>query len=82
MKVTTEIRECTWVGDVPVKWQGHAYTEGRPMAEPMVSGMPANSVVKARRELEKALEEYADLCLKGQASLNRYMNLKKKKDNN
>ena len=68
MKVTTVIRECTWIGDVPVKWQGHAYTEDRPMAEPIISGMPANSAIKARKELEKAIEEYLDLGIKAKAA--------------
>ena len=69
MKVETEIRECAWIGDLPTKWQGHAYIEGRRMVEPLISGEPANSELLAKHALEKALTEYIDLGVKAKSMI-------------
>lgn len=79
MKVATEIRECGWIGKTPVKWQGHAFLEGQRMMEPMISGDPANSEVKAKHELEKALTEYIDLGIKAKSQMTKNKNYKKPK---
>ena len=78
MKVATEIRECGWIGKMPVKWQGHAFLEGQRMMEPMISGDPANSEVKAKHELEKALTEYIDLGIKAKSLMAKNRNFKTK----
>ena len=76
MKVTTEIRECAWIDQIPVKWQGHAFIEGQRLMEPMISGQPANSEVKAKHELEIALTEYIDLGLKAKSLMGKNKNFK------
>ena len=81
MKVTTEIRECAWIDKIPVKWQGHAFIEGQRLMEPMISGPPANSEVKAKQELERALTEYIDLGIKAKSLMGKNKNFTLKETN-
>lgn len=78
MKTKVEIRECAWVNGKAFKWQGHIYLEGKPFAEPLISGMPQMSANKAKAALWKAVTEYKEL-IRGAEDLNRRQELLRQK---
>lgn len=76
MKTKVEIRECAWVDGQAVKWQGHAYQDGRPFAEPLISGDPMPSKDRAKASLSKALLEYKELAKGADDIMSRAVNFR------
>lgn len=67
--VEVVVRECdhlvTIIGNhKSLRWQAHAYSKGRFMQEPIISGHPERTQEKAMESLEEALTEYIDLGIK------------------
>lgn len=80
MKTKVEIRECAWVDGQAVKWQGHAYQDGRPFAEPLISGDPMPSKDRAKASLSMALLDYKELAKGADEIMSKEENFWRKKD--
>ena len=72
MRAKIEIRECSWVNGKAMMWQGHVYSAGNRMSEPLISGKPACSPILARNSLIESLYEYAELSRQGKELIPQY----------